>query len=188
MASKGQGLVEQIDRDTLQEIGNRVIKKIGRLPMENAKASYFVRDNYKENENYTLRCQFKTRLYQNPNPDEVEEARMCQLLIFFKKGTNEFNISSIRLDDVQMNVTVLDFNPNEDIKVVDPTLRGYNPKGMIISAVLQNFLRNRSLDYVPMIDLWENNIYKRKLKSRTRGATAPRISCTSEGYSFTLIS
>ena len=184
MASKGQGLVEQIDRDTLQEIGNRVIRKIGRLP--NAEASYFVRDNYKENKNYVLLCEFKTRLYENPH--EVEEARICQIVIFFKKGTSEYDISSIRLDDVEMDVTVLEFNPDNDVKVVDPRLRGYNPNGMIISAVLENFLRNRSLDYVPILHLWENNVYKQKLKSRERGATAPRISCTSEGYSFTLIS
>ena len=183
MASKGQDLHELIGRDTLQKVGNRVIRKIGRLP--NAEASYFVRDNYKENANYILSCEFKTHLYQNPN--EVEEEKICQIVIFFKKGTSEFHISSLRLDDVEMDDAVIEFNPDDDIYDVHPNLYGNNPN-LQISTVLLNFLRNRSLNFLPIIHLFENDNYKRKLKSREPGATAPRISCTSEGYLFTLIS
>ena len=183
MASKGQGLVELFGRDALQKVGNRVIRKIGRLP--NAEASYFVRDNYEENKNYILSCEFKTHLYQNPN--EVEEERICQIVIFFKKGRSEFFISSLRLDDVEMDDAVIEFNPDDDIYDVHPNLYGNDPN-LQISDVLLNFLRNRSLNFLPIIHLFENNNYKQKLKSREPGATAPLISCTSEGYSFTLIS
>ena len=189
MDSKGQDVFEQVGTDALQRVGNRVIRKIARIPNANNRG-YFVRDNYKENKNYVLSCLFKTQLYKNPNEFNEENEqyiKRCEIIIEFQKGKGEFKISSLVLLNKDEDDTALAFIPDEDVYDVDATIQGNSPN-LQISKVLINLLTNRRLDFTPQIYLWEDEVFVRNLASQEPGATAPRISCTSQGYVFTLLS
>ena len=195
MASKGQGLVDQIIHDKLQEAGNFVIQQIALLPNANDDRGFFDLNNYKNNTKYILRCDFLTRrLYKNPTNGRYTN---CRILVYFKKGQNEFYITDLILEDRDQGETLIHYNLESDIKFKKENLQ-VESRNTFLGKIFIDFLTNRKNDTLPRIDLWENSMdlwengrILQRLepdKPGEPGATAPRISCTSEGYSFTSIS
>ena len=186
MASKGQGLVEQIIHDKFQEAGNFVIQQIALLPNANDDRGFFDHNNYKNNTKYILVCDFLTRrLYKNPTNGLYTN---CVIFVYFKKGQNEFYITDLILEDRGEGETVIHYNLERDIKFKKENLQ-VESRDTFLGKIFIDFLTNRKNDTLPRIDLWENGRRLQRLEPDEPGepgATAPRISCTSEGYSFTL--